>query len=34
MRELRQKTTLVTAAPIGIGAAIAAALADQRVIVS
>lgn len=34
MRGLRQKTALVTAASMGIGAAIAAALADQRLIVS
>ena len=36
MRGLRQKTALVAAASMGIGAAIAAALAlaDQRVIVS
>ena len=34
MRRLRRQTALVTAAPMGIGAAIAAALADPRVIVS
>ena len=34
MRGLRRQTALVTAASMGIGAAIAAALADQRVIVS
>ncbi len=34
MRGLRQNTALVTAASMGIGAAIARALADQGVIVS
>jgi NAD(P)-dependent dehydrogenase (short-subunit alcohol dehydrogenase family) len=34
MHGLRRKTAPVTAAPMGIGAAIAAALADQRAIVS
>ena len=34
MRGLRRQTALVTAASMGIGAAIAAGLADQRVIVS
>jgi NAD(P)-dependent dehydrogenase (short-subunit alcohol dehydrogenase family) len=34
MRGLRRQTALVTAASMGIGAAIAAALADQRVFVS
>jgi hypothetical protein len=34
MRGGRRQAALVTAASMGIGAAIAAALADQRVIVS
>jgi len=34
MRGLRRQTALVTGASMGIGAAIAAALADQRGIVS
>jgi short-subunit dehydrogenase len=34
MRGLRRQTALITAASMGIGAVIAAALADQRLIVS